>query len=131
VVFPKSYERIGQHIQPDARLMVWGKIDKREDQTQFIVEDLEPIETIRMVMVELEPRTASDIEQQHRLRTVLLQHRGEEDRAKVPVVAIVKNQDKRYFVRFGPQFRVQDYQATVNALNKAGFQARTTALVSA
>jgi DNA polymerase-3 subunit alpha len=49
----------------------------------------------------------------------------------VPVVAIVKNQDKRYFVRFGPQFRVQDYQATVNALNKAGFQARTTALVSA
>jgi DNA polymerase-3 subunit alpha len=131
VVFPKSYERIGQHIQPDARLMVWGKIDKREDQTQFIVEDLEPIETIRMVMVELEPRTASDIEQQHRLRTVLLQHRGEEDRAKVPVVAIVKNQDKRYFVRFGPQFRVQDYQATVNALNKAGFQARITALVSA
>ncbi len=130
VVFPKSYERVSAHIQPDVRLMLWGKVDKRDDQVQFIVDDVEPVEDVHMVMVELEPRIASDIEQQHRLRTVLLQHRGEDDRAKVPVVAIVKNQDKRHFVRFGPQFRVQDYQSAVNALTKAGFQARSSSLVS-
>jgi DNA polymerase-3 subunit alpha len=131
VVFPKSYERISEKLIVDARLMVWGKIDRRDDQAQFIVEDVESIEAVRMVMVELEPKVASDIEQQHRLRTVLLQHRGEENRAKVPVVAIVRAQDKRHFVRFGPQFRVHDHQAAVNALIKAGFQARTSSLTAA
>jgi DNA polymerase-3 subunit alpha len=128
VIFPKSFERIGHHIQADARLMVWGKIDRRDDQVQFIVDDAEPIEAVRMIMVEMEPRLAGDIEQQHRLRTVLLQHRGEEEKAKVSVVAIVSSQNKRHFVRFGSQFRVQDHQATVNALNQAGFQARPSSL---
>jgi len=82
-------------------------------------------------MVELEPTVASDIEQQHRLRNVLQQHRGEVDQAKVSVVAIVSAQDKRHFVRFGPQFRVYDHQAAVNALLKAGFQARTSSLTAA
>jgi DNA polymerase-3 subunit alpha len=130
VVFPKSYERVQQHIQPDLRVMIWGKVDRRDDQTQFIVEDIEPVEAVYMVMVELDPRVASDIEQQHRLRNVLLQNKGEDDRAKIPVVAIVKNQEKRHFVRFGSQFRVQNYQATVNALTKAGFQARASSLVN-
>jgi len=131
VVFPKSYERISEKLIVDARLMVWGKIDRRDDQAQFIVEDVESIEAVRMVMVELEPTVASDIEQQHRLRNVLQQHRGEVDQAKVSVVAIVSAQDKRHFVRFGPQFRVYDHQAAVNALLKAGFQARTSSLTAA
>lgn len=130
VVFPKSFERIGHQIQVDARLMIWGKVDRRDDQVQFIVEDVEPIETVRMVMVELDPKLAGDIEQQHRLRTVILQQRGEEDKAKVPVVAIVSAQEKRQFVRFGSQFRVQDHQAAVQALEKAGFRARATALTA-
>jgi len=129
VVFPKSYDRVKDAIQPDARLMLWGKVDRRDDQVQFIVEDAEPIETIQMVMVDLDARLANDIEQQHRLRTVILQHRGEEDKAKVPVVAIVGSQGKRQFVCFGPQFRVQNYQNAVRALNQAGFQARTSSLV--
>lgn len=128
VVFPKSYERIHQHIKAEGRLMVWGKIDRRDDQTQFIVDDAEPIESIHMVMVELEPKVASDIEQQHRLRTLLLENRGQEDRAKVPVVAIVSDFQRRYFIRFGSQFRVQDYQTAVKALNHAGFPAHSSPL---
>jgi DNA polymerase III subunit alpha len=131
VVFPKSYERVSAHIQADMRLMIWGKVDRREDQSQFIVEDVEPVEEVFMVMVELAPPIANDIGQQDRLRRVLLQQRGEDDRAKTPVVAIVHNQDKRHFVRFGPQFRVQNYQQAVAALTQAGFQARASSLVSA
>lgn len=130
VVFPKSYERVHQHIQTDARLMLWGKIDRRDEQTQFIVDDAEPIESIHMVMVELEPTIAGDIEQQHRLRTVLLKNRGEEERAKIPVVAIVSSFEKRHFVRFGSQFRVQNYQIAVDALVHAGFQARSSPITS-
>ncbi|UBF28974.1 trans-splicing intein-formed DNA polymerase III subunit alpha C-terminal partner DnaE-C [Kovacikia minuta CCNUW1] len=131
VVFPKSYANIGQHIQPDARLMVWGKVDRRDDQVQFIIEDAEPIEMVQMVMVEINPVIASDIAQRQRLKEVLLENQGEKDKAKVPVVAIVSAQDKCHFVRFGPQFRVQDYQTAVNALVRAGFQARVTPLAGA
>jgi len=131
VVFPKAYERISQHIQSDARLMVWGKVDRRDDQVQFIIEDAEPVELVQMVMVEINPAIASDIAQRQRLKEVLLENQGEKDKAKVPVVAIVSAQDKRHFVRFGPQFRVQDHQSVVNALVRAGFQARATSLASA
>lgn len=131
VVFPKSFERIGDYIIPDARLMIWGKVDRRDDRNQFIIDDAEPVETVRMLMVELDPQRASDIEEQHRLRTVLLEHRGEDERAKVPVVAIIMAPHKRQFVRLGAQFRVQDYQTAVNALIRAGFQARASALVNA
>ncbi|HIK17998.1 MAG TPA: DNA polymerase III subunit alpha [Leptolyngbyaceae cyanobacterium M33_DOE_097] len=131
VVFPKSFERIGQHILADARLMIWGKVDRRDDQIQFIVEDAEPVDDVRMVMVEISPRLASDIAERQRLKEVLLQTQGEKDAAKVPVIAIVSSHDKRHVVRFGAQFRVQDYQATVSALVQAGFQARASTLISA
>ncbi|MBD2095457.1 DNA polymerase III subunit alpha [Trichocoleus sp. FACHB-591] len=130
VVFPKSFERIGAYIIPDARLMIWGKVDRRDDRNQFIIDDAEPVEEVRMLMVELDPQRASNIEDQHRLRTVLLEHRGEEERAKISVVAVISAPNRRQFVRLGAQFRVQDYQAAVNALAQAGFQARASALVN-
>ncbi|MGG6265656.1 DNA polymerase III subunit alpha [Leptolyngbya sp. AN03gr2] len=129
VVFPKSFDRIGSLIEPDARLMVWGKIDKRdEDQFQFIIDDAEPIDDVKMVMVELEVKVADDAVQRHRLKTVL-QENGDRDHAKVPVIAIVGTSVRSQIVRFGSQFRVQDEQATVTALEKAGFKARVSSLV--
>lgn len=128
VVFPRTFERVGQHIEPDVRLMVWGKVDRRDDRTQLIIDDVEPIEEVRMVMVELPAQKAGDIAYQHRLRTVLLEQRGEDQQAKIPVVAIVSGPQHRQFVRLGAQFRVQDHQATVNALIRAGFEARAEAL---
>ncbi|MCA1994911.1 MAG: trans-splicing intein-formed DNA polymerase III subunit alpha C-terminal partner DnaE-C, partial [Coleofasciculus sp. S288] len=47
VVFPQSYERIGSLIQADARLIIWGKVDQREEQTQIIIEDAEVIENVQ------------------------------------------------------------------------------------
>ena len=46
VTFPRSFERIGGLMVADARLMIWGKIDKKDDRTQLIVEDAEPIEDV-------------------------------------------------------------------------------------
>ncbi|AFY64861.1 OB-fold nucleic acid binding domain-containing protein [Geitlerinema sp. PCC 7407] len=131
VVFPKSYARIGQHILADARLMVWGKVDRRDDRTQFIIEDAEPIEDVKMVMVEIDPKTAADIQQQHRLREVLQGQQPAEEHGKIPVVAVITDQYRRQLVRLGPQFRVTDSEATVQALVNAGFQARSSSLVPA
>jgi DNA polymerase-3 subunit alpha len=131
VIFPKSFDRLSSLIATDARLMVWGKTDKRdENQVQLIIDDLEPIESVRMVMVELDPKIASDAVERHRLKTVLQQH-GDRDKAKIPVVAIVSTNARSQIVRFGSQFRVKDDQATVSALEKAGFKARVSSLVNA
>ena len=132
VVFPKSFERIGQHIVADKRLMVWGKVDRRDDRVQFIIDDAESIEDVRMVMVELDPRLAGDIEQQHRLRNVIRNNQGDDPKyARVPVIAVIGGNQQRQFVRLGAQFRVKDPEATVTALMNANFQAKATPLISA
>ncbi|MBW4467119.1 MAG: DNA polymerase III subunit alpha [Pegethrix bostrychoides GSE-TBD4-15B] len=130
VIFPKSFERIQQYIQVDTRLMLWGKVDRRDDRSQFVIEDAEPIEDVRMVMVELDSLTASDIRQQHGLRTILLEHRGEDESGKIPVIAVISSLERREIVRLGAQFRVQNHEMTVGALLKAGFQARVETLLA-
>jgi DNA polymerase-3 subunit alpha len=128
IVFPRAYERIHEHIQPDRQLMIWGKVDRRDDSPQFIIEDAEPIERIQLLTIEISAELAGSIEQQHQLRTLLLDWAGEE--AKTPVVAIVTGDDgRRELVRFGPQFRVRDASAATRALTGAGFTARATPLV--
>ena len=131
VVFPKAYERIGHHLVGDLRLMVWGKVDRRDDRVQLIIDDAEAIENIRLVMVELDPRLAGDIEQQHRLRNVLRSNQGEDPRAaRVPVIAVIGEPHQRQVVRLGAQFRVLDPDATVKALVRADFKAKTAPLVN-
>jgi DNA polymerase-3 subunit alpha len=130
VVFPKAYERIGHYIQTDARLMIWGKVDRRDEDVQFILEDAEPIDQLRLVMVELSVEQANDITQQYRLKELLLRQKGEDDRAKTPVIAIVNAGTDRYFIRLGAQFRVSDPELTVQTLQQADFQARAEALLA-
>ena len=121
--------KVGYLMKPDARLMVWGTVDRKDDQTQFIIDDAQSIETVKMVMVELDAKLAGDAEKQHRLREILRSQNADDRSGKVAVVAIVSAQQRQQFVRFGVKFRVKDDVSTVEALIKAGFIARTTALV--
>jgi len=130
LVFPKSFDRLKDRLASDVQLMVWGKVDAREEKAKIIVDDVEPIDRIQMVMVEMPVEQASDIAQRDRLRNVLLSQRGSLEDSRVPVVAIVGHADERQFVRFGNQFQVRDPQAAVNALKSAGFQARSAALTA-
>ncbi|MBT9313443.1 DNA polymerase III subunit alpha [Leptothoe kymatousa] len=132
VVFPRSYARIGMHIKADARLMIWGKADRRDDQVQFIVDDAEPIEDVKLVTIELPPSIAGDIVQQNRLRNVIQNQQGEDKReARVPVVAMITHKGHRQVVRLGAQFRVKDPNEAVSALKAADFKAKAAPLVSA
>lgn len=130
VIFPKSYERIDAYIKPDCSLIIWGKVDQRDDKVQIIIEDAEPIEQVEMVMIKLSPYQAGDIQEQHRLRDVLTANKGEADRAKVPVVGIVACATRRIFVPFGQQFRVENSHNVVNALQSAGYDARSEAIAA-
>ncbi|MCZ2201134.1 OB-fold nucleic acid binding domain-containing protein [Cylindrospermopsis raciborskii] len=123
VVFPKTYERINGILEIDARLIVWGKVDKRDEQTQLLVEDAEQVEKIQMVVVELNPDEASSIDTQHHLRSILKEQSGDKDKAKIPVIGIVQAGSYRQVVRFGKQYWVQDASLTVQSLRNAQFSA--------
>ncbi|RCJ42139.1 DNA polymerase III subunit alpha [Nostoc minutum NIES-26] len=130
VVFPKTYERIGFLLVVDTRLIIWGKVDRRDEQTQLIVEDAEPVETVQMVMVELNPQQAANIEELHRLKTILQEQSGDKEKAKMPVIGIVQAENSRKLVRLGWQFCVQDSRITVQALQNARFTAHLKPLLS-
>jgi DNA polymerase-3 subunit alpha len=125
VVFPKSYARLSDHLMLDARLLVWASVDRRDDRVQLILEDCRSIEDLQLVMVELAPEQAGDIAVQHRLRECLQRHRPGQEEAgvRVPVVALVKQQDQTRFVRLGGQFCVADAPAAVQTLASADFRA--------
>ncbi|QSJ19626.1 trans-splicing intein-formed DNA polymerase III subunit alpha C-terminal partner DnaE-C [Nostoc sp. UHCC 0702] len=129
VVFPKTYERISFLLQVDTRLIIWGKVDRRDDQTQLIVEDVEPVETVQMVMVELNPQQTSS-EDMYRLKTILQEHSGDKEKAKMPVIGIVQSENSRKLVRLGWQFCVQDSRITVQALQNANFNAHLKPLIN-
>ncbi|MBD2438227.1 OB-fold nucleic acid binding domain-containing protein [Nostoc sp. FACHB-110] len=124
VVFPKTYERISLLLEVDARLIIWGKVDRRDEQVQLIVEDVEAVESVQMVMVELTPQQATTIEERDRLRNILKELSGEKEKAKVPVIGIIQAGNSRQLVRFGRQFWVQDSRSTVIALQNARFLAQ-------
>ncbi|MFN6464608.1 MAG: OB-fold nucleic acid binding domain-containing protein [Nostoc sp. DedVER02] len=130
VVFPKTYERISSLLQVDTRLIIWGKVDRRDEQTQFIVEDAEPVETVQMVMVELNPQQAGNMEELHRLKTILQEHSVDKEKAKMPVIGIIQTENSRKLVRLGWQFCVQDSRITVQALQNASFPAHIKSLTS-
>ncbi|UKP00149.1 helix-hairpin-helix domain-containing protein [Nostoc sp. UHCC 0870] len=123
VVFPKTYERISFLLQVDVRLIIWGKLDRRDEQIQLIVEDAEPVETVQMVMVELNPQQAANIEELHRLKTILQEQSGDKEKSKMPVIGIIQTEHSRKLVRLGWQFCVQDARITVQALQNARFPA--------
>lgn len=129
VVFPRTFERIGHLLAADRRLMVWGKVDQRDERRQFVIEDAEPIEEVRMIMVELPPTQASDLQAQHRLSEIIKAQAGETP--KVPIIAKITDQHQAQYVRLGAQFRVESDEKTVAALNRAGFVAKSSQLIPA
>jgi len=129
VVFPKTYENINSQLIEDAHLIVWGKVDRRDEQVQLIVEDAEPIEQVKMVMVELTPQRACNTSEQHRLKSVLQAQSSKKKDARVPVVAAIASGGMRKFVRFGRQFWVRDYNAALDALKAANFTAYLCGLI--
>ncbi|MBD2137140.1 trans-splicing intein-formed DNA polymerase III subunit alpha C-terminal partner DnaE-C [Anabaena sp. FACHB-1237] len=123
VVFPKTYERISDYLNIDTQLIIWGKVERRDEQTQLIVEDAEKVDQVTMVLVELTPQQATAIEEQNRLNNILQSQAKDKDNRKVPVIGIVQAGNYREVVKFGRQFWVQDSAIAVQALQNAHFRA--------
>ncbi len=128
VVFPKTYERLSDHLVTESRLLIWGSIDRRDDRTQLIVDDCSLIDDIRLLIINLSSDQAGDIEIHHRLRECLYKHRPEkgDKGVRVPVIASIKDGERTLHVRLGHQFCVKDVNAAVISLKNNSFTAKTS-----
>lgn len=128
VIFPSTYPQLELILREDLPLIVWGKVEKKDDQTQLIVEDAKAVEEVKLVMLDLPVEIALDNTKSYNLKSIIQEQSGEKSVPKVPVIAVVRLGTKTKLIRFGEDFWVQDEQGLVNALNSAGFSARTTSL---
>ncbi len=126
VVFPKCFEKLQPILIPDQRLVLWGKIDQRDERVQLVIMDAEPVEQVAMVVVDLTMPDAQDIQKQHYLSNLL---RDQEEGGLVPVIARIYHHQQNRLVRLGSQFRVKDAQFTVRNLQDKGFRAELKRLV--
>ncbi len=111
-------------------MIIGGKVQKRDEKYQLIIDDAEPVEKVKMLMLEISPEQILDPSRQYHLKTILQEQAGEKHQGKIPVVAIIKQGQYRQFIRLGTQYWVQDETIAVNKLTRSGFAARTEPLVS-
>ncbi len=131
VVFPNAYEEIQDYLQEDAQLIVWGKFEEREDKLQMIVNDAEPIEQMKMVMIDFDVEKARDRAYQDKLQQILKQYAAQKNEAKTPVIGRIQAGEQQQLVRFGQQYWVKDVHTTYQQLRDQGFQVHATPLLNA
>ncbi|MGK7927505.1 MAG: OB-fold nucleic acid binding domain-containing protein [Spirulina sp.] len=126
VVFPSAFENVEAYLEDDARLIFWGNADRKDDKVQLIVESVEPVEDVKMVIVELTVQQARDRGIQNNLKSILQQQAGNHaEGAKIPVVARIGTGKESKLVRLDRKFWVQNDSIAVTALKNANYQARS------
>jgi DNA polymerase-3 subunit alpha len=131
VVFPDNYERLLPALIEDRQVMIWGKIDKREERIQLMIEDIEAIEAVRMVMINLTPQQIFNNSAQQQLKNILRSSATDnKTKGRVPVLATVTEGLQKHVIRFGENYWVEDPHQALDSLQQAGFQASSKPLVS-
>lgn len=128
VVFSDLYPKIKDFLVEDARLLIWAKTQKRDDKMQLIIDDAEPIENLKMILLELLPQQAIDTSTVTRLKT-LLQHKSHQSSSAIPVIIVLKTGHERQFIRLGESFWVKNADIALDRLQKAGFNAYCQQLI--
>ena len=126
VAFPNTFAQVGDLLIPEQPLVVWGRLEQRDEKMQLVLEDVQLAQQMEILHLRLPVAQAGDIHMQAQLREVLKSWCKET--AKIPVVATVMHPLRQIQVRFGSQFRVQDGAAAATALRQAGFAAECYAL---
>lgn len=123
IVFPSVYENLKDFLIEESQLIVWGKVQNKDDKFQLIIDDIQPIEKIQLVIIELSADQIVEEKQIKNLQARLQECSGDKNRLKIPVIAKIKSQDYSQFVRLGEEYWVQDAQATMEVLKNSNFQA--------
>jgi len=129
VVFPQAYEKLYEVLEPDTPLIIWGKVEEKDDKLQIIVDHAEKVENIKMIMIEMEHQAAFDQSNQNKLKSLLKEQSGDKNKANIPVFVILNTPEERLIIRLGQDFWVQNENETVTFLLSTGFEAQVQSLV--
>lgn len=131
VIFPSSYERVSPYLEEDARLIVWGKIEEKDDRLQMIIDDAEPVEEVKMLVVDFDVEKVRDRAYQNNLQKLLKENAAQKNEAKTPVIGRIKVGNQQQLVRFGQQYWVKDAEEMAKKLEAEGFQVKANRLLAA
>ncbi|MEB3281488.1 MAG: OB-fold nucleic acid binding domain-containing protein [Lyngbya sp.] len=130
IVFPRTYQEVKGCLEANKSLLVTAKVDKQEDKTQLIIEEMKsvehlletvkPTENKSIVRLYLTPEEIETVGSLDKLQAILKEYGGNPSHTKYPVEAVVSEQ---YLVQFGHQFWIEDQEAAVSRLTSSGFQA--------
>ncbi len=130
IVFPRIYEKIEAVLQEGNRLIIWGKAQHKDDKHQFIIEDAEEVDEVKMLMLEITLEQALSQETIQNIRAILNNNNGEKNVGKIPTVIIINQGTKRQFIRLGQDYWIKDESTAVAELSNRGFNVRTEPLIS-
>jgi DNA polymerase III subunit alpha len=131
VVFSDAYEHIKELLVEDNHLIIWGKVYRRDNQVQLVIENGEVVENVKILIVKLTLQQAVNQNFQQNLKKILQENSRDRTKAKIPVVAIIGIENKQKFVRFGQNYWVENELRTISSLENADFLAYTSPLMSA
>ncbi|YAI81866.1 MAG: OB-fold nucleic acid binding domain-containing protein [cyanobacterium endosymbiont of Rhopalodia sterrenbergii] len=129
VVFSDTYEHIKELLIEDNHLIIWGRVDHRDDKVQLIIENGEVIENVKILIIKLTFQQATNQSCQQNLKKILQENSRDKTKAKIPVIAIVGIGNQQKFVRFGQNYWVQNELRAISSLEKADFLVYTSPLI--
>jgi DNA polymerase-3 subunit alpha len=130
IIFPSSYEQLSKFLIEESQLIVWGKVQKKDDKFQLIIDDIQPIEKIQLVIIELPIDQIIEEKQIKNLQARLKECSGDKNKVKIPVIAKIKSPEYSQFIRLGEEYWVQDAKATMEVLKNSHFHADLQPLIN-
>jgi DNA polymerase III subunit alpha len=131
VIFPKTHEQVQKLLEANAIVLINGKIDKRDDSCQIIIEDMKSMDSVKsvimsdivteIVIVQLTPQEIENHEKMDNLKAILKEYSHQIEDSKVPVGAKIIGGNEAPFIRFSENFWVQNSTSTFDRLKNAGF----------
>jgi len=130
VIFSSTYERIESIMVEDSRLIIWGKVDKRDDRLQIIINDAIPVDSLNAVFIKMSLQEAIDRTLQNRLQSILQQSQSDKNKLKIPVIVNILDRGIYQSIRLGEKYWVADTDNAIEFLTKNNFKAWIQPLMS-
>ena len=130
VIFSSTYERIESIMVEDSRLIIWGKVDKRDDRLQIIINDAIPVDSLNAIFIKMSLQEAIDRTVQNRLQSILQQSQSDKNKLKIPVIVNILDRGIYQSIRLGEKYWVEDTDNAIEFLTKNNFNAWIQPLMS-
>lgn len=129
VCFPNSYKKIKNILVKDSVLIIWGKVDLRDDKVQIVIENAKDIDSMRIVIINLSLEQATSQASCNDLKSVLHGHAGKNNQTKIPIFIFLQDKKSKKLIRLDESYWPNDEKLITNALTKLKFDSYAISLL--